>query len=472
MKDYHFEKDESRFDETIRLDKINEKVKELKHSDVEDELGDANAFLDAFESEKFDTPEDTSSDIPSRPAGRAAQEDADEEEPSDGLSKRSIGLLAFAGVIACILGFSLVRCGIRPAPVPVDAQAYPMLVEGIVDGDEVVVYDIANDARKTLLFTEETEIIDAAGRELAFGSTAVGDLLMAELAQDGKTVLSADYSNPALEHTEVTGLTPDSSARTLTGEDRSFSYGKQAIFLYDGQSISPADIAPADRLLLRGYADTVWSVQVLEYHGYLIVENGDNIKNGSIQIDEGEAVPLEDVGRIPIGVGSHTITVTGENIEQRKDAISINAGEELRYDLSKAQEKMGVIIIEANVSDYRLYINGTLSESPAVLPVGEYNLVILKNGYLEWNEHINLEGDSITVVAELEKEFQYGTLTVTANCDGAAVYINGEASGIAPMQVNLPYGSYTVRVEKEGYQPFEQTIQMNDSKASLYAELT
>lgn len=47
--------------------------------------------------------------------------------------------------------------------------------------------------------------------------------------------------------------------------------------------------------------------------------------------------------------------------------------------------KMGVIIINANVKDYKLYINGAAAESPAVLPMGEYDLVILKNGYTEWS---------------------------------------------------------------------------------------
>ncbi len=501
MKDYHFEKDESRFDETIRLDEINEKVKELKNTNMDDELGDANAFLDAFESEKFDLPEEVfpvmeeTVSVPEEesrtiepPVRQWRQEEelgdtrkpepvkatvSEEEEENDGMSKRMIGLLALAGVIACILGFAFVRIGSQPAmpPEEIASQAYPMLVESIVDGDEIVVYDIFSDIRKTILFTEETAITDAQGREVAFGSASVGDLMLTELAEDGKTARSIDYSSAAIQMREVSGLEVNTATYTLSSEDDSFTYGEQAIFLYEGEKIQPAAIASTDRLRLKGHEDVVWSVEVLEYHGYIAVENGENIKNGTFQLDEKEAVPLETVSRIPVTAGSHTITVTGENIETRKDTVTVQEGEELKYDLSKAQEKVGVIIVDANVSEYKLYINGALSESPAVLPMGEYDLVILKNGYLEWNEHVTLEGDSLTVHAELEKEFQYGTLTVTANCDGAVVYVNGEASGVAPMQVNLPYGSYMVRVEKEGHQPFEQTIQMNDAAASLYAEL-
>ena len=165
--------------------------------------------------------------------------------------------------------------------------------------------------------------------------------------------------------------------------------------------------------------DTVWSVEVQAYHGYIVVENTDAVKNGKIQLDEAEAVPLTEGMQLAAAEGHHTVTVTGSNIETRKDAVVVEAGEETVYDLSKAQEKMGVIIINANVKDYKLYINGAVAESPAVLPMGEYDLVILKNGYTEWSQHVTLDKDTLNVTAELQKDVQYGTLTVTADVDGA-----------------------------------------------------
>ena len=56
MKEYHFQENDQDFGLTVRLDDINEKVKQLKKNEVDDELGDANDFLKAFQSEKFDTP--------------------------------------------------------------------------------------------------------------------------------------------------------------------------------------------------------------------------------------------------------------------------------------------------------------------------------------------------------------------------------------------------------------------------------
>ncbi|MGN1230645.1 MAG: PEGA domain-containing protein [Anaerotignum sp.] len=489
MKDYHFQKGNQDFDQTVRLDAINEQVKQLKQNDADDELGDANAFLDAFESEKFDTPIEEQAEEglgdtrktepvkrplpPQEEADGEEWEEYEEEEGYFGLNKKTATLLAVLGVVACILGFSLVRCGFHPskAPVEVFGEGSPMLVAEVLDAEEIIVYDIAEEEKKTLKLTEETKMTDAEGRSVAYGGVQVGDLFLAELDKDGETVLSVDYSDAAIETEEATGLEADTKKQTLSNAEETYAYGKKALFLYNEEEIRPGDLEPCDVLLLKLYEDMVWSVEVQEYHGYILVENAKNIKDGMLQLDEEEPIPLEEGAKLPAKEGSHTVTVTGSNIETRKDSLLVEAGKELEYDLSKAQEKVGVIIVDANVSDYKLYINGAAAESPAVLPLGEYDLVILKNGYTEWNQHVSLQQDSVTVHAELQRDIQYGTLTVTADVDGAWVSINGEEYGVAPMQVNLPYGSYNVTVAKSGYADFRQTIQIQGSASTLHATM-
>ena len=489
MKDYHFQENDQDFGLTVRLDDINEKVKQLQNEGLEDDLGDANAFLDAFESEKFDTPpvetpqqEEPAGDTiqpetrqpfsaaPKDPEPADAEWEEYDEEERFGLSKKTAGLIAVLAVLACIIGFSAVRCGFHPsAPVkPVSGQASPMLVES-VSGREATVYDILAEELRKVVLTDETEVIDAQGRSIAYGGVELGDLVMVELDKDGETALSIDYSAEGIEKQEATGLKADTAKKRLTGEDGSYDYGDRAMFIYDEEEISPKDLEACDLLELSMVEDVVWSVEVLEYHGYIEVENAKNIKDGAFQLDEEDPVPLEDGLRVAARAGQHTAIVTGSNIETRTDTIFVEAGEEFTYDLSKAQEKLGVIIVNANVSDYKLYINGASAESPAVLPMGEYDLVILKNGYHEWNQHVTLDKDTVTVTAELQRDMQYGTLTVTADVDGAWVYINGEEYGVAPMQVNLPYGSYNVQVEKDGYDTFRQSVMIQSSTASLHA---
>ena len=474
MKKYHFQENEPDFGLTVRLDEINDKVKELA-ADEADELGDANAFLDAFESESFAPPK----------RNPAEEEDTENEEYETdeetdgltglieefGLNKKTAGLLLVLGIFACIIGFSFVRCGFhaeKKAAVTASADT-PLLIQADEGDGTYSAYDIAAKERKTVLLTEATKLTDENGRSVTKAALAVGDLFAAELDRDGKTLLHADFS--AVETEKATGLTPDSKKRTLSSEEKSYSYDKETMVFYNDEKISIDDLASSDTLCLKLLANTVWVIDVEEYHGYILVENADTIKDGTIQIDEEEAIPIENGMRLAAAEGHHTVTVSGSNIETRTDALVVEAGEETVYDLSRAQDKMGVIIVKANIKDYKLYVNGAVAESPVVLPMGEYDLVILKSGYTEWSKRVTLQDDTLTVTAELQRDMQYGTLTVTADVEGAWVAVDGEEYGTAPLQLNLPYGTHRVTVQKSGYTTYKQTIEMQSETATLHATL-
>ena len=524
-KDYHFEKEDQNFDETIRLDMINEKVKELKKQpDPEDELGDASAFLDAFQSETFELPEedffedmkpvaeeweaggDTIHTLDTT-AIREALEDADtlveplelppvletEEEPPEweeeehlfGLGKRNATLLALAAVLACFMGFVFVRCTFHPTTVYEEpsAELLPALIWEVAE-DELLLYDVTAKTEKVVSLTEESKITDEMNRDLLPAQLQIGDLVLVGLDEEKEELVALQYSG-AVSLMEKSGLKVNTASRTLEGEGETFSYGEGAMFLYEDQPIAAESIEPCDILELKVYEDKVWCIEVAEYHGYITVKHTKDVKNGKFQLDEEPPIALQEAEKIPVRAGLHTVKITGDTIEPKTETITVKEGEESFCDVSRVQEKMGVIIVNANVSDYKLYINGSAAENPAVLPFGEYEAVILKGGYEEWSQKISLQQDSVTVQAELKElkqpeppkeegkkePFQFGTLTITANCDGAVVYINGEQYGIAPMEVNLPYNSYTIRLEKEGYAPYEKGITIGEPTAALHAQL-
>ncbi|NCC15886.1 MAG: PEGA domain-containing protein [Clostridia bacterium] len=471
MKDYHFERDEQDFDQTIRLDDINKEMKKLEDDQPEDDLGDKDAFLDAFESEKFDPPKmEGAQKMPSDQGGALPEE----QEDKPFFNKKTMAVIAVVAVIVAIAFFAIVRgvffSGSENEGFPVEQT--PMLIQGALVGGEWIVYEIDEDAKKSIALTEETVITDAQGQITADVQLNTGDLILAQLDQDGKSVLSMNLGGK-IETTEETGLTADTVSKQLLGEGKTFSYGEQAMFLYNQEVIQPKDLEACDVLTLKSYDNIVWSVEVKEYHGYISVENKDNIVNGMFQLDEGEAVLLAETQRIAVKEGTHTITVSGDNIEKRTDSIFVETGEVYLYDLSKAQEKVGVLMINPNVSDYKLYINGTLVDStvPSVLPLGEYDVVILKNGYTEWSQHIVLNAATVSIDANLQKDLQYGTVIISANAEGAQLFLDGKDMGTAPIELNLPYGSYSLEVEKSGYAPFSTTILVNSSSAHLKIDL-
>ncbi len=66
-----------------------------------------------------------------------------------------------------------------------------------------------------------------------------------------------------------------------------------------------------------------------------------------------------------------------------------------------------------------------------------------------------------------------GTLNVSANVEGARVYVDDQFAGAAPIQVVLPEGQHAVRIQKAGFQPVLKEIQVaGDETVSVKAVLS
>jgi hypothetical protein len=65
-----------------------------------------------------------------------------------------------------------------------------------------------------------------------------------------------------------------------------------------------------------------------------------------------------------------------------------------------------------------------------------------------------------------------GMLSVSANVKDARVYVDDQFAGNAPIEVVLPEGAHTVRIQKPGFQPVEKDILVaSDSTVSVNATL-
>ena len=549
MRDYHFEDDDqtTELEETIRLDAIHETVKALEKKSEDDleDLGDKDAFLNAFESERL-TPQESVSeydDISQKvteditnienledledtedtertldlsqtqeiqpiqqtqqtqpiqqtqsmhsmsaekqnvqnaqePKTTQNKEDvADLEETEESASfwnKKTIGLATIGCILVVMVCFGLARMFFAPKEIPLTpGTPRPVLITSILAQDELLVYDLQSGKQTTLQLSEDTKIYNEKNVVIVSDILEEGDLVLATLDSTGNVTISLSYNG--ITQMEATDLQMDTTASVLRSEDgtQTYHYQKNSKFLYQGEALKPSELAPCDVLTLYLVEDILWLTEVNSYHGYFIVTNTGNIQNGKIQIDTQDAIALSEVSRMPLAEGTHTVTITGDNIETRQDTLFIESGEEVTYDLSRAQEKMGVLVIQANVTDYKLYINGTLTDStqPAVLPFGTYDVVILKNGYTDWNQTVTINQSTVTVQAELEESIQYGTLAITCNEPDAHITINGVEQGVAPLQIKLPTGLQVVEIYKEGFATYRQEVELTQDTVHIDAIL-
>jgi len=74
------------------------------------------------------------------------------------------------------------------------------------------------------------------------------------------------------------------------------------------------------------------------------------------------------------------------------------------------------------------------------------------------------ENQIIEFDQELVPPPREGTLRVSTNPTGAAVYIDGSRIGEAPVKVNLASGNHTIGVQRTGYQDISENIRINSNQ--------
>lgn len=103
------------------------------------------------------------------------------------------------------------------------------------------------------------------------------------------------------------------------------------------------------------------------------------------------------------------------------------------------------------------------------VPFGRYNYRVMHPDY-----HTSagvadvLEGGSKVVInANLTPNFGYLDIVASEEYNGASVYVNGVQRGELPLQkIQLRSATYVVRIEKDLYKPYEQSIEVKDGETN------
>lgn len=103
------------------------------------------------------------------------------------------------------------------------------------------------------------------------------------------------------------------------------------------------------------------------------------------------------------------------------------------------------------------------------VPFGRYNYRVMHPDY-----HTSagvadvLEGGSKVVInANLTPNFGYLDIVASEEYNGASVYVNGVQHGELPLQkIQLRSAAYVVRIEKDLYKPYEQSVEVKDGETN------
>ena len=128
----------------------------------------------------------------------------------------------------------------------------------------------------------------------------------------------------------------------------------------------------------------------------------------------------------------------------------------------KVEEALARLTLTTVPIGATVYIDGIkLGLTPTILDEvrsGKHTLRFTKSGYIDDERDITVEpGESKVVTVNLEK---LNVINFVSNPRGAAVYIDGELKGKTPVNVTLRSGTYTFRLEREGYAKWEKSVKI------------
>lgn len=538
MSKYNFEDNEDEYGKTRRLDSINEEIKKYHgnennsyniktdNSDIEKKLGDKNSYLNSINSEKIpnrenkiETFDDSTivlnnnitnqnrnqkySDIDetvvldkdflnnTKKIENKKVENKNIENKKRGQYKLFMSIAIGIGIIVFIAVFVLTFMSTNKSQnnsddkvvnntnteniVSTENKNTASIVESI-ENSRIVIKDIITGSSSSIKPDSDTEIFDKNGKKSSLNNILVGDIISVELDENKEKILKITYPDKYFyigdkNKSDLYSLEVSENKDKIVCDNKTYKISEYTDIIYKDQHKSISDLTEVDKVILKGYDDTVYYIEILEFHGNINIKNADKLENGNIKIDDNEKISISDNSIIPVTEGSHKILITGSNINDYSAEIFIVSGESFDIDLGDLQGKKCVLIIKANVNDYKLYINDVEvydTSSPQVIDEGQYTIRIEKEGYEPFNQTLNLSGSSYELKAELkELAIEKVSFVITTYPAGADIYIDNEYIGKSPINTNLSEGDYKFVAKLSGYSDIDRNISIDNNTQSI-----
>jgi len=175
--------------------------------------------------------------------------------------------------------------------------------------------------------------------------------------------------------------------------------------------------------------------------------------------------------------GLHNVMITMPGYQPSTTAVKVSAGttQNVNVDLARVISP-GSISLFTTPRGVGFYIDdiyqGKTNQIVGNLAAGPHKVGIYESGYETWENTVTVksgETTPVTMTLVPEKNPGTGDLQVSSVPSGGAVYLNGDFRGVTPQDdsldiVNLAPGSYTITVEKAGYQNYATPVTIQAGK--------
>lgn len=367
------------------------------------------------------------------------------------------------------------------------------VVTDLTEG-EIKAVDIENNQGIVKPIDRATKVADAYGKTIPLSSIKKGDIVEVVYQEAKDRISSISKSAKAWTKSKVNGVKVNKEASELELFGSVYTYDKNAIAVQaDGTETEMGLIKSCDIVTVQGIKDRVFSVRVEAAAGSINIVDIPN-HQGRVELDINTMIPLSEIsGPIDVVPGKHKVAVSIKGYESFIEEIDVAAGEvyEISLDSAKrAYTSVGVVINNVDVEEYNIKIGTTTYAKGDKISVvqGTYEVTITAKDYKPWKKTIAFAKESYTIKATLQSEkteeattpstspstsveennnteatSETKTIDIATDPLGAKVYINGINKGTTPYKVTLPIGSYSILLEKDGYEVYSTSIILDGS---------
>jgi serine/threonine protein kinase len=174
-------------------------------------------------------------------------------------------------------------------------------------------------------------------------------------------------------------------------------------------------------------------------------------------------------GKYELSPGTYKIRLNAPHYQEKAEILKLDAGGNVSKDYTL--DPLYMLEITTNPLGASVWIDGILQgKTPTTLewPKDTCRLRIERGG--EWvaqDETLRLVAGKTNVVNRILQRVML-KLSVATDPPGALVSVGNEQLGISPIEKMLPAGTYTIKLEKEGFKTKIETLTLRSSAEKLY----
>lgn len=201
--------------------------------------------------------------------------------------------------------------------------------------------------------------------------------------------------------------------------------------------------------------------EVVVPNGYVTIVT--NVSDTEVIVD-GEPKGKTPMKRITLLAGQHLLEVRKKGYISQKRTITVKANEQTLENFELSKQAIVVAVGSMKITTETgadIYIDGQPRGKSSIssdnMKVGEYRVEVVKPGYKRVQKTIQIsEKKPLVVHIPLER---VGTIKVTGNVIGAAIFIDNQEIGKIPLLSHeLPVGTYRLEIRAKGYRVHTDTI--------------